>query len=59
MGEEVRMYTSFSDASDGCCKVRSLEPLHYSMGWLDGEATCNLVSNLGGFLNNYSIYAGN
>ena len=33
IGKEVRIYTSFSDASDGGCRVRSLVPvIYYSMG---------------------------
>jgi len=38
MGKEVRIYTSFSDASDGCCRVRSLVPLFINL--------CVFVSSL-------------
>ena len=31
MGKEVRMYTSFSDTSDGGIKVRSLVPLFITL----------------------------
>ena len=34
MGKEVRIYTSFSDASDGGCRVRSLVPLFISLCYI-------------------------
>ena len=33
MGKEVRIYTFFSNASHGCCRVRSLVPLFISL-WM-------------------------
>ena len=47
MGKEVRIYTSFSDASDGCCRVRSLVPLLVTI-WVSTrrERVVTCVTNL-------------
>ena len=42
MSKEVRMYTFFSDASDGGCKVRSLVPLLITLWFIQTIIKCIL-----------------
>ena len=48
MGEEVRIYISFSDASDGCCRVRSLVSYHITL--YDNSSLYNVNEQLDSWL---------